>query len=102
MEKRDMTTMAKAIGDPLEDFEAKFTYVDEAGDRILRPPCPMLNGNLCSIYADRPETCRTFPHLEKPNFISRLYGVIGAVSVCPIAFNVFEDLKNAVGWRRES
>jgi Fe-S-cluster containining protein len=61
----------------------------------------MLNGNLCSIYDNRPDTCRTFPHLEKPGFVSRLIGVIGSLSVCPIAFNVFEELKVIVGWRDE-
>src|SRR6185437_13006938 len=93
MNKEDLAVMAKAKSEATENFNAKFTFVDDDGDRLLKPPCPMLNGNLCSIYDQRPETCQTFPHLEKPGFVFRLMGVIGSLSVCPIAFNAFEELK---------
>ena len=63
-------------------------------------PCPMLDGNLCSIYADRPETCRKYPYLEEPGFVSRLVGVINNTFVCPIVFNVFEELKSVLNWAR--
>jgi len=66
----------------------------------VNPPCPMLNGKLCSIYETRPEVCRSFPHLEQPNFKYRLIGVIENVAICPIAFNAFEDLKAKLGWTR--
>lgn len=45
-----------------------------AGLRVAGAPCPMLDGKLCSIYDNRPEVCRSFPHLEKPLFTSRLKG----------------------------
>lgn len=66
----------------------------------VNPPCPMLNGKLCSIYETRPEVCRSFPHLEQPHFTYRLIGVIENVAICPIAFNAFEDLKAKLGWTR--
>jgi len=66
----------------------------------VNPPCPMLNGKLCSIYETRPEVCRSFPHLEQPDFTYRLIGVIENVAICPIAFNAFEDLKAKLGWTR--
>jgi Fe-S-cluster containining protein len=66
----------------------------------VNPPCPMLNGKLCSIYENRPDVCRSFPHLEQPAFTSRLMGVIDNVAICPIAFNAFEDLKAKLAWPR--
>jgi len=99
IDKKELLAMANAKNDNMTDFERKFTVSDEDGDRVLKSPCPMLDGNLCSIYSHRPDTCRTFPHLEKPGFVSRLIGVIGSLSVCPIAFNVFEDLKGRYKWR---
>ena len=60
----------------------------------------MLNGKLCSIYENRPDVCRSFPHLEQPEFTSQLMGVIDNVAVCPIAFNAFEELKAKLAWRR--
>ncbi len=56
-------------------------------------PCPLLKNNLCSVYKNRPQTCRTYPHLDKDQFISRLGNVISNLKVCPIAFNTFELLK---------
>jgi len=67
---------------------------------VVNPPCPMLNGKFCSIYENRPEVCRSFPHLEQPGFASRLIGVIDNVAICPIAFNAFEELKTKLQWIR--
>lgn len=60
----------------------------------------MLKEQLCSIYEHRPEICRSYPNLEKPDFLFRLMGVIGNLSVCPIAFNAFEELKLKLRWPR--
>jgi Fe-S-cluster containining protein len=57
-------------------------------------PCPFLKGNNCTIHNFRPDDCRSYPHLHKKNFISRTIGVIKNCSVCPIVFNVYENLKN--------
>ncbi|MBV7334443.1 YkgJ family cysteine cluster protein [Chloroflexi bacterium TSY] len=56
-------------------------------------PCPFLEGNLCSNYAHRPKTCASFPHLHKPVFRGRLFGVLSNYATCPIVFNVYEKLK---------
>jgi Fe-S-cluster containining protein len=102
MEKSGLSRMAENQGVSASEFERGATFVDEAGDRVLKPPCPMLKGNLCSIYSDRPDTCRTFPHLEKSGFVFRLIGVIENLSVCPIVFNAFEELKTILHWRRNT
>ena len=52
-----------------------------------------------NIESDRPEDCRSFPHLHKESFISRLWGVIDNYSICPIVFNVFERLKIELNFR---
>ena len=65
---------------------------------MVNPPCRMLDGKLCSIYDKRPEGCRSFPHLEKSLFTSRLMGVIDNVAICPIAFNAYEELKTKLVW----
>lgn len=56
-------------------------------------PCPFLKDNRCTNYAYRPQDCRSYPHLHKDDFLSRLMGVIGNYSICPIVFNVYERLK---------
>jgi hypothetical protein len=93
----ELHTIAKTLGKSIRAFEKQFM-----SEGVVNPPCPMLKGKLCSIYEDRPEVCRSYPHLEQLHFTSRLMGVIDNVAICPIAFNAFEELKAALGWRRGS
>ncbi len=94
-EKNELHTIAQTLGESIEEFQKKFMSEGQ-----VNPPCPMLNGKLCSIYETRPEVCRSFPHFEQPEFTSRLYGVLSNIAICPIAFNAFEELKATVAWRR--
>ncbi len=93
--KSELYAIAKTLGQSIETFQKQSMSEDK-----VNPPCPMLNGKLCSIYENRPDVCRSFPHLEQPEFTSRLIGVIDNVAVCPIAFNAFEELKATLAWPR--
>ncbi|MGC1686059.1 MAG: YkgJ family cysteine cluster protein [Candidatus Acidiferrales bacterium] len=88
-------TIADTLGHSIEAFQKQFMSEGQ-----MNPPCPMLNGGLCSNYENRPDVCRTYPHLELPEFTSRLTSVIENVAVCPIAFNALEELKADLGWLR--
>lgn len=91
--KSELLTIAKTLGQSIETFEKQFM-----SEGVVNPPCPMLDGRLCSIYEHRPEVCKSFPHLEQPGFTTRLMGVIDNVAICPIAFNAFEELKTRLAW----
>jgi Fe-S-cluster containining protein len=91
--KSELRTIAETLGQSIKEFEKQFM-----SEGMVNPPCPMLEGNLCSIYDNRPEVCRSFPHLEEPLFTSRLMGVIDNVAICPIAFNAYEELKTKLAW----
>ena len=91
--KSELLTIAETLGQSMDSFEKQFM-----SEGKVNPPCPMLDGNLCSIYENRPEVCRSYPHLEQPQFTSRLMGVIDNVAICPIAFNAFEELKKKLRW----
>jgi uncharacterized protein len=93
--KVSFTLLQKTLGQSIEAFQKQSMSED-----LVNPPCPMLNGKLCSIYENRPDVCRSFPHLEQPEFTSRLIGVIDNVAICPIAFNAFEELKVKLAWPR--
>ena len=66
---------------------------DGEGLVFARTPCPLLDGTRCSCYRDRPEDCRSYPHLHKKDMTRRLLGVLGNAGVCPIVFSVLERLK---------
>ncbi len=56
-------------------------------------PCPFLDGNQCTVYECRPQSCRSYPHLHKSGFTHRLIQVVENYAICPIVFNVYEELK---------
>jgi Fe-S-cluster containining protein len=63
-------------------------------------PCPFLKDNRCSVYEDRPADCRGYPYLYEPEFVSRTIAVIERTSICPIVYEVVEDLKKSLRFRR--
>ena len=91
----ELHSIAKTLGKSIEAFQKQ-----RMSEGKVNPPCPMLNGELCSIYENRPDVCRSFPHLEQPGFTTRLMSVIDNVAICPIAFNAFEELKAKLTWPR--
>jgi Fe-S-cluster containining protein len=90
----ELHTIAKSMEQSIDEFKKRFVV-----EGIMKP-CPALKGNLCSVYEGRPDACRSYPHLEKPHFTSRLYGVLDSIGICPIAFNAFEELKVKVKWSK--
>jgi len=62
-------------------------------------PCKYLSDKKCRIYSDRPEVCKSYPHTHLSGFNSRMLGVIENTAVCPIVFNLFEQLKREFGFR---
>lgn len=85
--------------------EFKTAYLIESEEEkdcynFNKVPCPFLENNKCTIYADRPKVCESYPHLHKDEFWTRLMGVVQNYSVCPIVFNVYEKLKQEL-WHRD-
>lgn len=81
--------------------ELKEKYIEESlqGALIMKSiPCPFLGGTSCTIYENRFTECREFPHLHKPGFTNRLFGTLIHYSICPIIFNVVENLKHDTGF----
>lgn len=83
----------------------KEKYIEESlqGNFIMSSiPCHFLEGSKCSIYEHRFSGCREFPHLDRKNFKDRLFGTLMYYAMCPIIFNVVEELKIATGFKTES
>jgi Fe-S-cluster containining protein len=85
---------AQLISDYLRPSEERGRYALE------QMPCRFLHEQRCSVYDVRPDDCRSFPHLQKREFRSRLIGVVENCSICPIVYNVFERLKLELWGRR--
>ena len=87
--QEDAERLAAALHLPLEDFIARYLGPHPDGDAwLMRPePCPFLSGNLCSVYAHRPEGCQYYPAIT-PEFRWLLDDLIKSAGMCPIAYNV--------------
>jgi Fe-S-cluster containining protein len=96
----DVNRVARRFGMDRQQFINTYLQTTEHGEsnpwetRIT--PCPFLKGNLCSIYEDRPGDCSDYPHLYKPDFVSRTWGTIERTFTCPIVYEVMEELKTSL------
>jgi uncharacterized protein len=61
-------------------------------------PCKNLCDKKCTIYIDRPEECRSYPYLDREKFVTRTHELLQNYEICPIVFNVFEELKEELEW----
>jgi hypothetical protein len=81
----------------------KSTYVEEgsSGMMIMNTiPCHFLADNKCTAYEARFTECREFPDLHRPNFKSRLFATLIHYAMCPIIYNVVEELKEETGFEK--
>ncbi|MBI5441613.1 MAG: YkgJ family cysteine cluster protein [Deltaproteobacteria bacterium] len=97
----DVKRLAAALALPVKEFRSEYLEVDpgDGRERFKRESCPLLKENRCTAYEHRPHDCRSFPHLHKREFVSRLSQAVSNCSFCPIVFNVYEELKREF-WRR--
>ena len=90
----DVTRLAAGLSITPEKIVSQYLTRDEDGDLTFnRCPCPFLSGNRCQVYDHRPQACKSYPHLQKSEFVFRLTQAVTNCSVCPISFNVYERLK---------
>jgi len=82
------------------DFVTRFVKTDNfEGIKYLKDtPCKYLEDKTCSIYTNRPEDCKSYPHSQKSEFITRTLGMIDNYVICPIVFNLFEQLKEELDY----
>jgi Fe-S-cluster containining protein len=63
--------------------------------RTKEKGCVFLEGNECTVYEARPESCQRFPHLVRGNgsILSRMWEMVDRAVYCPIVYNSLEAFK---------
>jgi uncharacterized protein len=105
--KRDIERLSRYLGITPRQFILEYT-TESAFDQkepILRrreSGCIFLDGNDCTIYDARPDTCRDFPHLIRGagSFESRMWQMVDRATYCPIVYNSLEAFKVMVKFPR--
>jgi len=94
LDDADVSRLAEGLG--ITPDEVVTQYLTRDDDNVLtfnRLPCPFLVENCCRVYEHRPDSCRSYPHLQRDEFVFRLIQAVINCSICPISFNVYERLK---------
>jgi hypothetical protein len=105
--ERDIARLARYLGMSAGAFIEQYTTASafEQKEPILRRRdngCIFLEGNDCTIYEARPDTCRDFPHLIRGagSFESRMWQMVDRATYCPIVYNSLETFKEIVKFRK--
>lgn len=104
LKEREVEALAKYIGASKNEFLANYTEVSEEEGLILKRTekgCVFLEGNLCSVYEARPDSCNDFPHLARGagSLVSRMWHMPDRATYCPIAYNTLEAFKEELKFR---
>ena len=103
LSEEDVGRLAGHLGLSRSEFAAQYLKPAEPphdNPWIMRErPCPLLKDNRCSVYEHRPGDCRGYPYLDKPNFTARTLSMLWRLGECPAAYEVWEELKRATGFR---
>jgi Fe-S-cluster containining protein len=100
MMESDIDVLTRLLGLSRENFRKKYIMIDNEGDMLFKHlPCRFLEDKKCSIYDSRPNDCHSYPHLYKTEITSRLYGILENYAICPIVFNVVEEMKERMKFR---
>ena len=102
--ERDVERLARHFSMTRAGFLAKYTVPSEEEGTILRRidahGCVFLEGNTCTVYEARPDTCQRFPHMVRGNgsIASRMWQFIDRACYCPIVYNALEAFKGETGF----
>jgi len=95
---RDIERLAKHFKIKPGDFIERYLKIDEDKDYVLRQaPCPFLGAdNYCSVYENRPNACREYPHTDRKRISQLLDLTYKNTFVCPAVLEITEKIKKIV------
>ena len=102
---RDVERLARYLRVSAARFVSDYTAESQDEGRILRRTpeagCVFLDGNDCTVYDARPDTCQRFPHMVRGagSIASRMWQFADRACYCPIVYNSLEAFKEELGFR---
>jgi len=104
--ERDVERLAKFLRIKPVRVMADLVVESEEEGYVLRRDeqsgCVFLNGNECTVYEARPESCQRFPHVVRGNgsIASRMWEFVDRACYCPIVYNSLEAFKEELRFQR--
>jgi Fe-S-cluster containining protein len=103
--ERDVEHLARFLRIARADFLRDYTEQSAEEGTILRRSqetgCVFLDGNTCTVYEARPETCEKFPHVVRGagSIASRMWQFVDRACYCPIVYNTLEAFKQQLKFK---
>lgn len=73
----------------------------ETGYQTKHMPCDFLQKDgACKLGDCKPDSCKKYPYTDQPERLFSLLGVLDAIEVCPVAFEIYERLKKEYKFKR--
>lgn len=96
LKNRDITRLAAFFKMKPGGFTEKYLKTDSDGDFVMQQtPCPFLDpNNLCSVYEQRPEACRKYPHTSSLDVRKSWDLLVKNSAVCPGVNEIITKLKS--------
>lgn len=98
----ELKSLAKAANMEVEDLTDLCEQTDyEEYQPIDEENCPILSQDGCMAKACKPESCKDFPYTNQRGRKESLLGMLSFITVCPVAFEIFERLKVIYGFKNK-
>ena len=101
--KEDVEKDAKYLGITIEQFIDFFLEKEECGlgYHTKHKLCDfMKEDGSCKLGDYKPDSCKTYPYTDQPERLFSLLGMLDTITICPVAFEIFERLKKEYGFRK--
>lgn len=86
----------------LDSYKLKNNVLKEYYGEYIAKPCPFLNkDNSCQIKECLPESCQDYPYTNKEERLFSLLTVVNNSKVCPVVYQILEDLKEMYNFKRK-
>ena len=98
----DVEQDAKHLNMDVRTFIHEYLEPDENSTEYhtKNMPCDFLQEDGSCMLGDcKPLNCKNYPYTDQPDRLWSLYSVLEAVEVCPVAYEIFESLKQEYGFR---
>lgn len=99
----DVYKDAEYLSMPVDEFVEIYLEIKNNNENYTTKhrPCDFLQADgSCKLGDCKPENCKKYPYTDQPERMHSLYSVLEAVSVCPVAFEIFERLKVEYGFKK--
>ncbi len=78
-------------------------YFEKTGRdyQVKATPCSFFENNECKLNDCKPNLCKEYPFTQKDERIFSLLSVVNNASICPVVYEIVEELKDIYHFRRK-